>query len=245
MTFRILTALVLSLSLAACKDSSDKKEPSAATPTPPAATKPADKPVAATPPPAPPEATGEWTKKVQAGQDLLATMETNQGTIELRLFSKDAPLTVANFVGLATGEKTWTDPSSGEKVTGRPLYNGVIFHRVIPNFMIQGGDPTGTGRGDPGYRFADEFQSGRTFNKTGLLAMANAGPGTNGSQFFITTAVTDFLNNRHTIFGEVTKGYDVVEKISKVKTAPGDRPVEPVVIQKITLADAPATAGAK
>ncbi|NVJ25810.1 peptidylprolyl isomerase [Myxococcus sp. AM011] len=177
-------------------------------------------------------------KKVQAGQDIQATLETNQGPIVVRLFSKDAPNTVSNFVGLATGEKSWTDPRSGERVTGKALYDGVIFHRVIPGFMIQGGDPTGTGRGDPGYRFGDEFKSGRTFDKPGLLAMANAGPGTNGSQFFITTSTPAYLNNKHTIFGEVVKGYDVVEKISKVATSPGDRPVDPVVIQKISLADA-------
>ncbi|WP_254626631.1 peptidylprolyl isomerase, partial [Myxococcus sp. CA039A] len=184
------------------------------------------------------EGPGEWMKKAYGGQDIQATLETNQGPIVVRLFSKDAPNTVSNFVGLATGEKTWTDPRNGERVTGKPLYDGVVFHRVIPGFMIQGGDPTGSGRGDPGYRFADEFQSGRTFDKPGLLAMANAGPGTNGSQFFITTSTPSYLNNKHTIFGEVVKGYDVVEKISKVATGPGDRPVDPVIIQKITLADA-------
>ncbi|MCP3104606.1 peptidylprolyl isomerase, partial [Myxococcus sp. K15C18031901] len=209
--------------------------------TPPPAAAPAQKPPApaAAPPAATAEATGEWTKKAVAGQDLLATLETNQGPITVRLFAKDAPKTVANFVGLATGEKPWTDPRSGERVTGKPLYDGVVFHRVIPNFMIQGGDPTGTGRGDPGYRFEDEFQSGRTFNKVGLLAMANAGRNTNGSQFFITTSTPEYLNNKHTIFGEVVKGYDVVEKISNVQTDPSDRPVSPVVIQKIVLADAP------
>ncbi|AGC42573.1 cyclophilin type peptidyl-prolyl cis-trans isomerase [Myxococcus stipitatus DSM 14675] len=234
MHIRILTALLLCLTVSACKESSEKKEtPSNATP--PAATP--------TPAPKPAEPTGEWTKKAQAGQDLQATMETNQGTIVIRLFSKDAPMTVANFVGLATGEKQWSDPRTGDRMTGKSLYEGVIFHRVIPGFMIQGGDPTGTGRGDPGYRFGDEFQSGRTFDKTGLLAMANAGPNTNGSQFFITTSTPSYLNGKHTIFGEVVKGYDVVEKISNVATGPGDRPVEPVVIQKITLADAPAAGG--
>ncbi|NVJ04897.1 peptidylprolyl isomerase [Myxococcus sp. AM001] len=171
-------------------------------------------------------------------------METNQGAIGVRLFSKDAPKTVANFVGLATGEKAWTDPKTGQRVTGKPLYDGVVFHRVIPGFMIQGGDPTGTGRGDPGYRFEDEFQSGRTFDKKGLLAMANAGPGTNGSQFFITTSTPDYLNNRHTIFGEVVSGYDVVEKISNVQRDPRDKPLEAVVIQKIAMSDqAPAGSG--
>jgi len=122
-------------------------------------------------------------------------------------------------------------------VEGKPLYQGVVFHRVIPGFMIQGGDPTGTGRGDPGYRFEDEFQSGRTFNKPGLLAMANAGRNTNGSQFFITTSMPDYLNNRHTIFGEVVSGYDVVEKISNVERDPNDKPLQPVVIQKVAMSD--------
>ncbi|MCP3162837.1 peptidylprolyl isomerase [Myxococcus qinghaiensis] len=228
MNNRILSALLLCLTFTAtaCKDSSEKKEATgSSTPAP------------VTPSPSA-EGPGEWMKKAYAGQDIQATLETNQGPIVVRLFSKDAPNTVSNFVGLATGEKSWTDPRSGERVTGKPLYDGVTFHRVIPGFMIQGGDPTGSGMGSPGYRFADEFKSGRTFDKVGLLAMANAGPGTNGSQFFITTSTPAYLNNKHTIFGEVVKGYDVVEKISKVATGPGDRPVDPVVIQKITLADA-------
>jgi peptidyl-prolyl cis-trans isomerase A (cyclophilin A) len=247
MRTRILTTVFLCLSLAACKDS-DKKESSS--PPPPASeARPAQAPGAsaqapAATPPAEAAASGEWTKKVQAGQEVYATLKTNQGDITVRLFSKDAPKTVANFVGLATGEKPWTDPNSGQRVTGKPLYDGVIFHRVIPGFMIQGGDPTGTGRGDPGYRFEDEFQSGRTFNKPGLLAMANAGPGTNGSQFFITTSTPDYLNNRHTIFGEVVKGYEVVEKISNVQRDTRDRPQTPVVINTIAMSDQ-APAGAK
>lgn len=186
---------------------------------------------------------GKWTRKAAAGKDLYATLQTSEGTIVVRLFAKDAPKTVANFVGLAAGEKAWRDPTT-EKMSKKPLYDGTVFHRVIPGFMIQGGDPTGTGRGDPGYRFEDEFQSGRTFNKTGLLAMANAGPGTNGSQFFITTSMPDYLNNRHTIFGEVVSGYDVVEKIANVQRDPRDKPLEPVVIQKIAMSDqAPAGNG--
>ncbi|WP_241758687.1 peptidylprolyl isomerase [Pyxidicoccus parkwayensis] len=245
MRTRILTTVLLCLSLAACKES-DKKESSSAAP-PASEAKPAQPPAAQAPaatPPAEAAASGEWTKKVQAGQEVYATLKTNLGDITVRLFSKDAPKTVANFVGLATGEKPWTDPQTGQRVTGKPLYNGVIFHRVIPGFMIQGGDPTGTGRGDPGYRFEDEFQSGRTFNKPGLLAMANAGPGTNGSQFFITTSTPDYLNNRHTIFGEVVQGYDVVEKISNVSRDSRDRPQSPVVINKIEMSDQ-APAGAK
>ncbi|WP_407660065.1 peptidylprolyl isomerase [Hyalangium gracile] len=179
---------------------------------------------------------GPWTQKVQAGKDLYATLKTNQGDMVVRLFSKDAPKTVENFVALAAGEKEWKHPGTGEK-SKKPLYDGTVFHRVIPEFMIQGGDPTGTGMGDPGYSFADEFQSGRTFSKPGLLAMANAGPNTNGSQFFITTSTPAYLNNRHTIFGEVVKGYDVAVKISKVARDPGDKPLTPVTITKIELSE--------
>ena len=242
MRTRLLTPLLLCLSLAACKDS-DKKEstgsgtPSAATPARPAQPSGSAVQAPAATPPAEAAASGEWTKKVQAGQEVYVTLSTNHGDIVARLFSKDAPKTVANFVGLATGEKPWTDPNSGQRVEGKPLYQGVVFHRVIPGFMIQGGDPTGTGRGDPGYRFEDEFQSGRTFNKPGLLAMANAGRNTNGSQFFITTSMPDYLNNRHTIFGEVVSGYDVVEKIANVERDPNDKPLQPVVIQKVAMSD--------
>jgi peptidyl-prolyl cis-trans isomerase A (cyclophilin A) len=150
----------------------------------------------------------------QGKGDLYAVFQTSAGNITCRLFDKDAPETVANFVGLATGSKEWTDPRTGKK-THAKLYDGTVFHRVIPNFMIQGGDPLGTGTGDPGYRFKDEFQSGRKFDKPGLLAMANAGANTNGSQFFITEVATPHLNNRHTIFGEVVKGFDLVPKIAR------------------------------
>jgi peptidyl-prolyl cis-trans isomerase A (cyclophilin A) len=180
---------------------------------------------------------GPWMKKAQEGKDLYATLKTSQGDIVVRLFSKDAPKTVENFVGLATGEKEWRHPVSGEKMKKKPLYNGTIFHRVIPNFMIQAGDPMGTGTGDPGYRFEDEFQSGRTFNKKGLLAMANAGPNTNGSQFFITTSMPAHLNGHHTIFGEVVKGYDVVEKISKVPRDQMDKPLTPVTLTTVELSE--------
>jgi peptidyl-prolyl cis-trans isomerase A (cyclophilin A) len=183
-------------------------------------------------------AAGKWTKKVQAGKDLYATLKTSQGDITVKLFSKDAPKTVANFVGLATGEKSWRDPATGD-MSKKPLYSGTVFHRVIPSFMIQGGDPLGSGRGDPGYRFEDEFQSGRTFDKPGILAMANAGPGTNGSQFFITTSTPAHLNNRHTIFGEVVKGYEVVEAISNVPRGPMDRPETPVTLTQIDLSEKP------
>ncbi len=179
-----------------------------------------------------------WSDKAAAGKDLFAVIHTTKGDVTLKLFSTDAPKTVKNFVGLASGEKEWKNPATGETVKGSPLYNGTIFHRVIPGFMIQGGDPLGSGRGDPGYRFEDETQSGRTFDKVGLLAMANAGPNTNGSQFFITTSMPTYLNGRHTIFGEVVKGYDVVEAISNVPRGPADRPNTPVTISKIDLFDA-------
>ena len=144
-----------------------------------------------------------------------------------------------NFVGLATGEREWRNPATGEMKRGVPLYDGLIFHRTIPGFMIQGGDPLGNGTGNPGYQFEDEFQSGRTFDRVGLLAMANAGPATNGSQFFVTVATPAHLNNRHTIFGEVVKGYEVVEAISKTPTGSLNRPVEAVVIQHITVSETP------
>jgi peptidyl-prolyl cis-trans isomerase A (cyclophilin A) len=170
--------------------------------------------------------------------NLTATLRTNQGTIVLRLFPDHAPKTVRNFTDLAQGSREWTNPETGQKTTN-PLYSGTIFHRVIPNFMIQGGDPLGNGRGGPGYQFADEFHPDLSFNRPYLLAMANAGPGTNGSQFFITTGPTPHLNNRHTIFGEVIEGSDVVDKISNVKTGRNDRPIEDVVVESIQIDSTP------
>jgi len=171
-----------------------------------------------------------------AGKPLTAVIQTSLGDITLELYSKDAPKTVANFVGLASGEKPWTDVRSGTAQT-KPLYDGTIFHRVIPGFMIQGGDPLGNGTGDPGYRFEDEFQSGRAFDHPGILAMANAGPNTNGSQFFITVAPTQHLTGHHTIFGNVTKGYDVVEKIANAPRDARDRPLQTVSIKKIVVTE--------
>jgi peptidyl-prolyl cis-trans isomerase A (cyclophilin A) len=150
----------------------------------------------------------------QGKGDLYAVFQTSRGNIVVKLFEKEAPKTVANFVGLATGKQKWIDPRTGQESSGK-LYDGTKFHRVIANFMIQGGDPLGTGTGGPGYRFEDEFQSGRKFDKPGLLAMANAGPNTNGSQFFITEVPTPHLNQRHTIFGEVVKGFDLVPQIAR------------------------------
>ena len=165
---------------------------------------------------------------------LTATLTTTQGTVTVRLFPDHAPKTVRNFVELAEGGREWTDPRTGA-MTKEKLYDGTIFHRVISGFMIQGGDPLGTGKGGPGYQFGDEIHPDLRFDKPYLLAMANAGPGTNGSQFFITVGPTPWLNGQHTIFGEVIEGADVVDKISRAKTRPGDRPVTDVVLQSVTI----------
>lgn len=165
-----------------------------------------------------------------------ATLHTTKGDIRVNLFTDQAPKTVRNFTGLAEGTQEWTDPTVKAKSTA-PLYNGTIFHRIIPGFMIQGGDPMGTGTGGPGYRFADEFHPELTFEKPYILAMANAGPNTNGSQFFITVAPTTWLNFKHSIFGEVADqdSRDVVDLIAGVATGAQDRPVEDVVIDSITI----------
>ena len=165
-----------------------------------------------------------------------ATLHTNKGDIRVELFPNHAPKTVRNFVGLADGSQEWSDPRTGEKKS-TPLYDGVVFHRVIPGFMIQGGDPLGTGTGGPGYRFGDEIHPELAFDRPYLLAMANAGPGTNGSQFFITVAPTPWLTTKHTIFGEVADqaGRDVVDAIAAVPTGRMDRPVDDVVISSITV----------
>jgi peptidyl-prolyl cis-trans isomerase A (cyclophilin A) len=166
-----------------------------------------------------------------------ATFVTNLGTFAAELMPDHAPNTVANFVSLARGERSWRDPRD-DGTKAEPLYDGTILHRVIDGFMIQGGDPTGTGTGGPGYTFEDECPpDGPTFNQSGRLAMANAGPNTNGSQFFVTVAETPWLNGRHTIFGQVTEGYDVVEKISKVPTGPQDRPKDDVVLERVQIVD--------
>jgi len=165
---------------------------------------------------------------------LTATLQTSEGTIVVRLFPDHAPKTVSNFVELAEGTRQWTDPKTHQTSSGK-LYDGTIFHRVIPDFMIQGGDPLGTGTGGPGYKFGDEFHPELSFDRPYLLAMANAGPGTNGSQFFITTVPTPWLNRKHTIFGEVIEGADVVDRISHVKTQAGDRPMTDVVLESVTV----------
>ena len=163
-----------------------------------------------------------------------AVFDTSEGNFKAKLFTEQAPKTVQNFVDLAEGNREWTDPRTGQ--TGKTrLYDGTIFHRVIPQFMIQGGDPLGTGTGGPGYQFADEFHTDLSFNRPYLLAMANAGPGTNGSQFFITVVPTPHLNRRHTIFGEVVDGSEVVDEISRVQTGRNDRPVQDVVLESVEI----------
>jgi peptidyl-prolyl cis-trans isomerase A (cyclophilin A) len=167
---------------------------------------------------------------------LYATLKTNQGDIEVKLFPDHAPKTVKNFTELALGAREWTDPTTGAKSTAR-LYDGTVFHRVISGFMIQGGDPLGTGTGGPGYRFADEFHPELQFDRPYLLAMANAGPGTNGSQFFITVGPTPHLNRKHTIFGEVADAASraVVDRIASATTGQMDRPLDDVVIESVAI----------
>ena len=164
-----------------------------------------------------------------------ATLQTSEGTIVCRLFEKEAPKTVANFLDLAEGKRDWTHPVSGKKSKDR-LYDGTIFHRVIPDFMVQGGDPAGNGMGGPGYQFEDETRgSPHNFNQPGKLAMANAGPNTNGSQFFITVAPTQWLTGKHTIFGEVVEGQDIVDKIANVARGRNDRPNKDVKVQSVVI----------
>jgi peptidyl-prolyl cis-trans isomerase A (cyclophilin A) len=156
------------------------------------------------------------------------------GDFIVQFFDQDAPKTVENFVGLAEGTREWTHPTTREKQR-KPFYDGLIFHRTIDGFMIQGGDPTGTGMGGPGYRFGDEFHPKRRHDRAGVLSMANAGPGTNGSQFFITLGPTPHLDNRHSVFGEVIDGLDVVRAIGKVPTGRQDRPVTDVVMNRVVI----------
>jgi len=165
-----------------------------------------------------------------------ALFQTSLGEIEVTLLPESAPKTVENFVQLARGEKEWTDPKTGEK-TNRPLYDGTIFHRVIPKFMIQGGDPLGIGTGGPGYSFEDEIDPNYTFDRPGKLAMANSGPNTNGSQFFITQVPTTHLNGNHTIFGEVTKGHGIIKAIAETPSNPSDKPLKPVLLEKVSIVD--------
>jgi peptidyl-prolyl cis-trans isomerase A (cyclophilin A) len=166
---------------------------------------------------------------------LHAHFTTSEGNFSAKLFDADVPNTVANFTGLAGGTKEWTDPRTGKK-TNTKYFDGTTFHRVIEGFMIQGGDPLGQGTGGPGYTFADEFSPKLRHDRPGLLSMANRGPNTNGGQFFITLAPTPWLDNKHSIFGEVVEGMDVIKKIGSTPTSkPGDRPVKPITIQSVTI----------
>jgi len=164
-----------------------------------------------------------------------AHFTTSEGTFTARLFDAETPNTVANFAGLADGSKEWTDPRTGRRVKA-PYFNGTIFHRVIDGFMIQGGDPLGQGTGGPGYTFPDEFNARLRHSKPGILSMANRGPNTNGGQFFITLAATPWLDDKHSVFGEIVEGMDVVKKIGSTATSkPGDRPVKPITIESVTI----------
>jgi peptidyl-prolyl cis-trans isomerase A (cyclophilin A) len=164
-----------------------------------------------------------------------AHFTTSEGNFTARLFDTETPNTVANFTGLADGSKEWTDPRTGRKVK-QPYFNGTVFHRVIDGFMIQGGDPLGQGTGGPGYTFADEFHPKLKHDKAGILSMANRGPNTNGGQFFITLAATPWLDNKHSVFGEITEGMDVVKKIGGTATSkPGDRPVKPITVESVRI----------
>ena len=171
---------------------------------------------------------------VKKGKPMFALFETSMGKFKVKFFTDQAPKTVENFVGLAEGTKEWIDPKTGQKQK-KPFYDGLTFHRVIDGFMIQGGCPLGTGTGGPGYRFEDEFHPDLKHNKPGILSMANAGPNTNGSQFFITVAPTPHLDQRHSIFGEVVEGMDVVTAISRTPTDPRDKPINPVTIKKVSI----------
>jgi len=174
----------------------------------------------------------------ESNEELLtATLHTSKGEVMVELYDKRAPRTVENFVGLATGERTWQNPETGEEVEEEPLYDDVLFHRVIDGFMVQTGDPTGTGRGGPGYEFDDEFHDELRHDGAGVVSMANSGPNTNGSQFFITLDEASHLDDRHSVFGQVIDGMDVVREIGGVRTDANDRPVEDVVLESVTVHD--------
>lgn len=172
---------------------------------------------------------------LKVGQKILATLKTSLGDIKVELYPDKAPITVANFVGLSEGSQPWKDPKTGSLIENKSLYEGTIFHRVIDQFMIQGGDPLGQGIGGPGYQFVDEFSNDLKFDGPGYLAMANSGPGTNGSQFFITQVATTWLNGKHTILGKVLEGMSVVNKIAAVKKDASDKPLTPVTLNKVVI----------
>ena len=252
---RWIVGCVFALTLAAAgcgapPEPARQSEPPAATPAPtpeaapPAAPAETPAPPAATPAPstekpsaAAPEATAPDTSKPSAakhGPGVYAHITTNHGTMVARLFDKEAPKTVENFVMLAEGKKQWRNPRTNTMVR-RPYYNNLTFHRIIPGFMIQGGDPEGTGVGGPGYTFADEFNPKLRHSKAGILSMANSGPNTNGGQFFITLVPTPHLNDRHSVFGELVEGVETLRAIGKVPTKANDMPVKPVVIKSVRI----------
>ena len=202
-------------------------------PTPPPSTPPASAPASSQDLP---DSPGAHTQVSLQPTGPTAVLDTSMGRITCKLFEKEAPETVANFIGLAEGTKDWTNPDTKQKVHGKSLYNGTTFHRVIPDFMIQGGDPLGTGMGDPGYLFKDEFDPNLNFDVPGRLAMANSGPDTNGSQFFITEVPTEYLNQKHTIFGQCDdSSVLVVKSIARVERDGQDKPLTPVTLKKVTI----------
>jgi peptidyl-prolyl cis-trans isomerase A (cyclophilin A) len=202
----------------------------------PPQTPPAHTPPAQTPPAELPDMPTSQAPPVIEPTGPTAVLDTSMGRMTCKLFEKEAPLTVANFIGLAEGTKPWTDPVSKKKMKSKRFYDGTTFHRVIPEFMIQGGDPTATGTGDPGYMFADEFDPNLNFDVPGRMAMANSGPGTNGSQFFITEVPTTHLNQKHTIFGQCDQpSLSIVSAIARVQRDPDDKPVQPVILNKVTI----------
>ena len=259
MRTKLLGTILLLTALASCEHKNKNSEPSAPdqgaggnaamkpagdqppTTPPPATPPPATPPAAApTPPPSgddvrPPVAAdlAEYAKDLKGNGKMVATFETTMGTIHCELYPEKAPMTVANFVGLATGKKPWLNPKTGTIEKGKPYFDGLIFHRVIADFMIQGGDPLGVGRGGPGYQFGDEVNNGLAM-VPGVLAMANAGPGTNGSQFFITEVGPEHLNNKHTIFGQC-KELDLVKQIARVPQDAGNKPNTPIVMNRVTV----------
>jgi peptidyl-prolyl cis-trans isomerase A (cyclophilin A) len=232
----VLVASALAISPAAAQTAAPSKpatpQTKPATPTTKPAAPPA-KPAAPAEKPAAPATPAASAAKY--GPGVYAHITTNHGAMIAKLFDKEAPRTVENFVGLAEGKKQWMNPRTKTMVR-RPYYNNLTFHRIIPGFMIQGGDPEGTGTGGPGYKFADEFNPTLRHSKPGILSMANSGPNTNGGQFFITLAPTPHLNDRHSVFGELVEGMDVLMAISKVPTSKGDnRPLTPVVIKSVRI----------